>query len=239
MSDTRKCSFPPLPASTSDPDVIRANDWTAFREVDSLHSHWAVKNWPPGRSGLYWYLTFDNPELTSLAARCQGHLESSDIDPVPPTGLHITLLGLGDTDSLSTEELVTVADLTSEKLTDIDPFELHIGPITGSRSAIRLSVAPWDPLLDLHRVLRECAARVLPGIRLSETSSFRPHMGIGYLNRRQGAADLIAEVSRLRDLPPVPVLVRQVHLVELWRAGHRYRWSDRAVVPLRDRPHTT
>lgn len=161
----------------------------------------------------------------SLVTQCQEHLASNSIDPVPPTGLHITLLGLGDTDSISADDLRALTELTREKLTPITPFELSIGPITGSRSAMRLSVTPWDRILDLHRLLRACTAKILPEHKLSETSSLRPHMGIGYLNRQQDPAGLIPAVTRLRDLPCVPVTVRRVHLVELWREGNQYCWS--------------
>lgn len=224
--------FPPSPASTADPEVIRANDWAAYRELDALQSHWEVKNWAPGRRGYYWYLTFDDPDLTALALKCQERLGSDGIDPIPTTGLHLTLFGLGAKDSVTDAEVGALAVTARRRLTDFEAFDVTIGPATGSRSAIRLSVTPWDPVLALHHALRESAAEVLPDLRIRETSSLRPHLGLGYINREQPAAPVIDKVAALRSLPPVTVPVRQAHLVEVWRDGHEYRWQDVEVIEL-------
>ncbi|WP_157172919.1 hypothetical protein [Nocardia exalbida] len=69
-------------------------------------------------------------------------------------------------------------------------------------------------------------------IRSNDWTALRPHLGIGYINRPRNAAALIADVAALRDLPPVSVHLNKVDLVELRRDGRRYRWTDRAVLPL-------
>ncbi|WP_405150579.1 hypothetical protein OG308_12885 [Nocardia salmonicida] len=33
-----------------------------------------MKQWAPGRTGYYWYLTFDDADLIELAAECQQAL---------------------------------------------------------------------------------------------------------------------------------------------------------------------
>jgi 2'-5' RNA ligase len=220
------------PASTSDPSAIRSNDWAAFRQLGNLHDHWTLKSWAPGQSGYYWYLTFDDPALTDLAERCQKVLADDGIDPVPLDALHMTLLNVGKVGDISSEQLAGIAAAAHSRLADIAPFDVEVGPLTGSRSALRFSVTPWDNLLDLHRALREATATHRPTSRLAETIEFRPHLGIGYINRSQTAAALIGDVSALRDLPPVTVRVNKVDLVELRRDGRQYRWTDRAVLPL-------
>ncbi|MGY2036644.1 2'-5' RNA ligase family protein [Nocardia gipuzkoensis] len=228
-----KRPFPLLqPASTSDPSAIRANDWTAFRQLGTLHDHWTLKSWEPGQSGYYWYLTFDDPALTDLAERCQKSLSDDGIDPVPLDALHMTLLSVGKVGDVSGEQLAGIVDAARARLAGVEPFDVEVGPLTGSRSALRFSVTPWDSLLKLHRTLREATATHRPTSRLAETTELRPHLGIGYINRPQNAAALIADVAALRDLPPVTVQVSKVDLVELRRDGRQYRWTDRAVLPL-------
>ncbi|WP_433203563.1 2'-5' RNA ligase family protein [Nocardia sp. CA-107356] len=237
MTAPSKRPFPLLrPTSTSEPSIIQSNDWSAFRGLNALHDHWTLKGWAPGRSGYYWYLTFSDPALADLASECQGQLGTDSLDPVSLDRLHLTLLSIGDADQVSDSTLTRLIDLVHRRLAGVKAFDLSVGPLAGSRSAIRFSVAPWDPLLDLHRSLRECTAAVRPNSQLTETSEFRPHLGIAYINKQQAANGLVGAVEQLRDLAPVPVRVDNVHLVELRRAGRQYVWRDHAVISLAIQP---
>ncbi|MET8648373.1 2'-5' RNA ligase family protein [Nocardia aurea] len=232
MSATKR-PFPLLyPTSTTDADPIIDNDWSAFRQLSTLHDHWTMKSWAPGQSGFYWYITFRDPALVELARHCQEELAHDGLDPVPVDGLHLTLLSVGKVDDVSPWQVSDISTAARASLAAMKPFDLTIGPLTGSRSALRFSVTPWTPLLDIHHRLREATALHRPSSRLAETIEFRPHLGIGYINRTQPAGPLVSDVAELRDLPPVTVRVEQVRLVELRRDGHAYRWDDRAVIDL-------
>ncbi|MGA6207215.1 2'-5' RNA ligase family protein [Nocardia testacea] len=229
-----KGPFPPLfPTSTADALAIRENDWSAFRQLENLADHWTIKSWARDRIGYYWYLTFEDLELAALAGQCQKGLEPDGIDFVPRDGLHLTLLGLGHADEVSDEQLERIIAVARNRLAEFPAFDLEIGPLAGSRSALRFSVAPWDELLELHRLLREVTAAHLPSCELAETAGFRPHLGIGYLNKPVDAAALISDVEGLRTLRPVTVCVAAVELVELRREGHVYRWTVRDRFALR------
>ncbi|WP_433621914.1 2'-5' RNA ligase family protein [Nocardia sp. CA-120079] len=233
MTATSKRPFPPLrPTSTAEPSIIRRNDWSAFRELTELDDHWTLKGWASGRSGYYWYLTFSDPALADLASECQVQLGTDTLDPVPLNSLHLTLLSIGNTDQVPDAELARLTHLAHQQLAGFKSFDLSVGPLAGSRSAVRFSVAPWEPLLDLHRSLRECTLTIRPSSRLTETSEFRPHLGIAYINKQQTANGLVDAVRQLRELAPVTVRVDNVHLVELRRDGRKYVWRDQAVIPL-------
>ncbi|GAA5099892.1 2'-5' RNA ligase family protein [Nocardia iowensis] len=233
MTATSKRPFPFLgPASTSDAEAIRDNDWSAFQHLPTVYDHWSLKPWSPGQAGYYWYLTFSDPALVELASHCQTELAHDGLDPVPLDGLHLTMLNIGRTDDVTGHELARIADAGRVAVASVKPFRLSVGPLTGSRSALRFSVTPWDQLLDLHRRLRSATAQHRDGSRLAETAEFRPHLGVGYLNRRQDAQQLIKDVSELRELPPVTVRVHEIHLVELRRVNREYKWENRAVVAL-------
>jgi 2'-5' RNA ligase len=221
-----------LPASMSDPEAIARNDWNAFCEIEFLRDHWAVKQWPPGRTGYYWYLTFDDSDLIELAAGCQGALAVGGVDPVPLDALHITVMGVGDTTVVADAQIDELVSLAHESLSDVKPFDLTVGPLSGSRSAIRFSVAPWDPLLELHQVLSTCTAAALPSASVPNASRFRPHLGIAYNNTDRAAAEVIDAVAALRAARSASVRVNQVELVVLRRDGHTYRWTTRAVLAL-------
>ncbi|MFD3705168.1 2'-5' RNA ligase family protein [Nocardia sp. NPDC058658] len=223
-----------LPDSTSDPAAIARNDWNAFAEIEVLRDHWAVKQWAPGRTGYYWYLTFDDAELVELAAECQDALGADGVDLVPLDALHITLMGIGSTDDVVSGEIDGLISAARERLSDVKPFVLAVGPLSGSRSAIRFSVAPWDPLFDLHQLLSMCTSELLSNLSESaqaKSARFRPHLGIAYNNTDRAAAEVIDTVSRLRARS-VNVRVRRVELVVLRREGHAYRWDTRVILPL-------
>ncbi|WP_342801252.1 2'-5' RNA ligase family protein [Nocardia sp. No.11] len=225
-----------LPDSTADPEAIVQNDWEAFAELEHLRDHWSVKQWAPGRTGYYWYLTFNDPDLVDLAAKCQNSLDIAGIDSVPSDGLHLTISSVGDTTAITDEQIEDLVSVARERLSEVKPFDLTIGPLSGSRSAIRFSVAPWDPLLDLHRVLSACsndsspdrAPRDVP----ASSARFRPHLGIAYNNTDRAAAEVIAAVAALRRPERVSVRVDTVELVVLRREGRCYRWDTRAVLGL-------
>ncbi|WP_420094813.1 2'-5' RNA ligase family protein [Nocardia asteroides] len=168
-----------------------------------------------------------------MAAHCQQQLCSSDIDPVPLDGLHLTLPKVGDAAVVERTELRVVANAAEEALAAISSFELSVGPLAGSMSALRFSVAPWDRLFGLHAQLRESVVSVRPAESPKPASRFRPHIGIGYSNRRRPAAPIIEAVAALREIEPVKVRVEDVKLVRLWRTDHRYEWDEIATIQLR------
>lgn len=192
-----------LPDSTSDPEAIARNDWSAFSEIGILRDHWTGKQWAPGRTGYYWYLTFDDADLIELAAECQQTLAIGGVDPVPLDALHITMMGIGSTDDVAKGQIDGLISDAREHLSEVKPFDLTVGPLSGSCSAIRFSVAPWDPLLDLHQLLSTCTGEAL----------------------RSVASGSIAELRGAER-------VNQVELVVLRRENHTYRWDTHAVIDL-------
>ncbi|MEV0246119.1 2'-5' RNA ligase family protein [Nocardia sp. NPDC050712] len=233
MTATAKRPFPLLrPASMTDAEAIRDNDWSSFQHLTSVHDHWSLRPWAPGRTGYYWYLTFTEPALVDLVAQCQEKLAHDGLDPVPLDGLHLTLLDIGRTEEIGAEQLAHIIDAGRRAAAEIKPFQITVGPLTGAPSAVRFSVTPWDRLLDLHRRVRYATTENRPASRLAETADLRPHLGIGYINRSQHAQQLISDISTLRTLPSATAQVDKLHLVELRRVDRTYRWTDRAVIPL-------
>lgn len=221
------------PASLADIDSIRANDWSAYTGLDCLENHWSLKAWPPEYAAYYWYLTFDSDALRALAEQCQQRLDSTYLDPVPPEWLHMTLLKVGSDKAVDVGELPSFVSAARTRLTDFDAFSLQVGPLSGSRSALRFSVTPWDQLSALHSLLRQSVIDVNSTASPKQTEHFRPHLGIAYNNHRRWSDTVVAEVEALREIEPVGVEVSQVKLVRLKRVDHQYRWDECGIVALR------
>ncbi|MFD5538095.1 2'-5' RNA ligase family protein [Streptomyces sp. NPDC127079] len=218
------------PANTHDPAVTAAHDWAAFSALDEMTDHWARPGWADGSRAFYWMLTFpDDQRLTALAGRCQEELAPLGLDPVPTDGLHITLARVGRPGAVAPDQLHSLAQDAEALLPPA--FSIRAMPLAGSRGAVRLSLGPWEPLLQLHHALAEAGSSA--GLAPKKpTSAFRPHLSLAYNNRRRPAAPVVEAVSTLRALPAVELSVPAVQLVELRREGRTYRWNVRKSVPL-------
>ncbi len=224
-------AFPAAPPPIlDDPGTITRHDWEAFAALDRLTNHWDRPGWENGRRAYYWLLTF--PRSTSLLSRarhCQDALEHLGMDPVPDDGLHVTLTRVGAVDQVEPRDLDRLVATVRECA--LPAFRLDAYPLAGSRGAVRFSLAPWTPLVQLHAALSTSARRTgLPGGR--PTNGFRPHLGILYGNAEREARPVIEAVSALRALPPVPLYVDTVDLVELRRESGAYRWKTLHTVQL-------
>ncbi|WP_109506835.1 2'-5' RNA ligase family protein [Nocardioides speluncae] len=227
-----KRPFPPdLPRSLGDRDAIVANDWDAFLALDTVENHWDRKPWPAGARHLYWYLTFEgNSDLTHLARACQQGIADLRYDAVPDDALHLTMLRVGSAEDLAGPPLERVLKRAEASCAHIEPFEIELGPLSGSAGAARLSVSPWSDLDRLHQALFEATTADLEP---TERPPFRPHVGVAYGNRHRPAREVHTLIAEQRTRATVHVAVSDVHLVELRREGRAYKWEPVASVQLR------
>ncbi|MER5991501.1 2'-5' RNA ligase family protein [Streptomyces viridosporus] len=211
------------PADLDDSAVIVEHDWRSFQAVERMSNHWDRPGWSNQQRTYYWMLTFSNSaELLHRAEHCQEALQHLGMDPVPADGLHVTMLRVGAVDQVSQPQIEHLLNL-GEKM-PVSEFQLLAHPLAGSRGAVRFSLSPWRPLIQLHAALSACGQQArIPGGR--PTSAFRPHLGVAYNNQERSAAPVVDAVAQLRSLPPVALAIRSVDLVELRRQGRSYRWE--------------
>lgn len=224
---TKPQPFPvSAPTSFSSHESICQNDWDAFRGLDHMENHWTRSAWSAGQETYFWYLTFTDPKLSDMAERCQHGLGRSGLDWVPVDGLHTTLLKIGGSSHIGEDQIRTIAEVAKQGLSQIEPFDLAVGPLAGSGGAIRFSMSPWTEILRVHQTARAATLKELPDLTIADTEYLRPHLGIAYSNRRQPAEPLVSKVSQLRSIAPVAVRVESVQIVRLRRESNTYRWQD-------------
>ena len=222
------------PPSLTDPAVIRKHDWNAFYQLPTMTNHWERPGWQPGRRSYHWLLAFhDEPALVDLANRCQQALRHLPLDPVPLDSLHLTLLRVGFTDELAPQRVDAVAQAVADRCGGLPVFPLAVGPLAGSRGAIRFSVTPWNALVEIRRRLHAAVNDALNSRPpVGRADSFRPHVSIAYCDRDLPAAPVVRAVAPLRRLAPVTVQIGTLSLVVLRREGRAYRWRVYTTVPL-------
>ncbi|WP_309228155.1 2'-5' RNA ligase family protein [Streptomyces lunaelactis] len=217
-------SFPADPPP--DPDsawAVATHDWHAFDEVTSMVNHWDRPSWRPGRRAVYWLITFSTPLLIDHARQCQEAIRHLGFDAIGMRSLHLTLGRIGLSDALSRSQLTSLAAAVRRYCLPPE-FPLSAIPMTASRGAVRYSVAPWTPVITLHARLARASNTI--GLPPMGGSRFvRPHLGIAYCNRSLPASEVRAAVEPLRLLPPVPLLVDRVQMVEMWRVEGAYHWQ--------------
>ncbi|MFJ9420024.1 2'-5' RNA ligase family protein [Streptomyces sp. NPDC101227] len=227
-------SFPSVPPpSLTDPAVIARHEWAAFGEVNEMVNHWDRPGWTASTRAYYWMITFPGaPALIQRVQQCQQALRSLAFDDIAEDGLHLTLGRIGPSAEIALDQLDHL--LATVQHTTCPPFTLRAIPMTASRGAIRFSVAPWAPLIELHAMLSAAGNKAgLPPRK--PTSWFRPHIGISYCNRPVPSDTVRNAVKPLHDLDAVEVEITQVHIVELRRERSAYRWEVIRTLDLRTR----
>lgn len=221
-----RAPFPATPpASLTDTDVIHAHDWASFQAVEAMAEHWDRPGWWTGRASYHWMvLTSPSGDVLDLVRKAQAGLaDQPGLDMVASDALHLTISRIGWENDVSPGQLLRLADAGQARCADLRPFELEVGPLAGSRGAIRFSVAPWNGLLRLHDRLRAATIDVLgEAVVPAPRSAFRPHLGVAYSGRPQPAGPLVQAVQALRPLPPAQHVVASAELVRLERAERAY-----------------
>ncbi|EWM19738.1 2'-5' RNA ligase family protein [Kutzneria sp. 744] len=222
----RSAPFPLTPpGSLTDVDVIREHDWAAFQMVDTLAEHWDRPGWRPGRASYHWMvLTRLGAAGLNLLRHAQAGLaDQPGLDLIAPDAVHLTVSRVGWESDIPAEQLPRIAAAGRAHCADLRQFEVEVGPLAGSRGAIRFSIAPWDDLLRLHDRLRAATLDVLgESATPAPSSAFRPHLGIAYSGSAQPARPLVQAVQALRHLPCAREVVAAAELVRLERADRAY-----------------
>lgn len=228
-------AFPPnLPDDLDDPDVIRENDWQAFRSLAHMDNHWNRPDWADGRSSYHWLLDCSVSEaVRQLAEHCQAQLDRRVFDPVPQGSLHVTLGRVAFTDEIARAAALAAANAAAPRCAELSPFTLTIGPLAGSRGALRFTVAPWTPLLAINDRLVVATSAVFGEQIIMDGRNFRPHLSIAYAHTSVPMPTLLPVLKQLRKLPTIAMDVRSVALVELHRVGRTYRYNTLVSLPAR------
>ncbi len=225
---TYSSTFPPEPPpSLIDPDVIAAHDQRAFHGLDELLRHWDR----PHRPSYHWLIPVgDDVAAVDLATRCQRYLPDAGLDPIPGPWIHLTVKRAGYQDEIGASEVKQLLWDVAERVSEMPSFRVRLIPLAGSPGAVRLSVAPWEPLMNLfHSVSFDTIAEGDP----KPKDVFRPHVGVAYSAAQQQPKLIQASAQRAaEELDPVDVEVKRLSLVAMRRVAGWYEWTEVGSAPL-------
>lgn len=202
----------------------------AIPHPEQMSSHWHRPDLP---APLYvWHiLADDQPDLRRLVRECQDRLgDLPGIDLVPEPWLHMTVQMIGTADQISEAQLKAMIRGAETTLTDLEPASCSVGEPLFHPEAIMLGAQPRDAFNPLWQAVRQPLEEVLGPEYLAEDRPFIPHLTLAYANEAQPAAPYIQAISPGPE--PVPITVREIHLVAQTCDDHVYRWETLATVPL-------
>ncbi|MCR3721184.1 MULTISPECIES: 2'-5' RNA ligase family protein [Prauserella salsuginis group] len=226
MGTSYSSTFPTRPPTDpDDPASVARNDQAAFEQIDQMLCHWDR----PHRRSYHWMVTLDmQSHAVELSQRCQAVLPEDGLDLIPPESLHLTVRRFGYVDQVPAGTLDAAVTTVSEHCRAARPFDLRLLPLAGSPGALRFSVAPWSPLLSLHRAVSAASGYD----DVDPLTQYRPHVGIAYSNQVQPPGPFIAAAHKARSLPSTAITITELRLVELYRTNHQYRWHVLERLPI-------
>jgi 2'-5' RNA ligase len=194
-----------------------------------MGNHWEVTapGWRDGAPRLTWHITLGaHRELRGVATRLAPPLRRPFLDAVPLRWLHLTVHDVGSCAAVSPEDVDALAAAARERLSELPPVAVALGPPRVLDHAIALVAASWSPLQPLMDALAD-ADRSVRGAASAPParSDLGPHVSLAYANADPPAIDL-------PHVGGVELAVDEVSLLELHRGVRDYRWRVLARAPL-------
>ena len=207
-------------------------DDTTFRQ---MRDHWWWRpGWRVGRSFYTWHLTFaDAPEVHRLTSAYRAQLAGlPGLDPIPDRWLHLTMQGIGFTDEVSEADVTRIAHAAQERLRQLAPFDITLGPAITDPEVVRLRAAPRESVAEVRMVIRDAIADVWGDDQVPEDAdSFTPHVSVAYSNSAGPAQPILDAVAAGQPAPAV-VTIEAAQLIVLNRDNHQYEWTEYASASL-------
>lgn len=180
-----------------------------------------------------WHITFDGQhKLHELVKAYQADLASlSGLDLIPVRWLHLTTQGIAFTDEIGEREVGGIVEAARKRLATQPPVSLTAGPAIVDPEAIMLELPSAHALYPVRDNLRAAIADTRSAAKVPEAEQWNPHISLAYSNSDGLAAPYIAALQTVTRAP-AEFTISAVHLIELGRDTHLYRWTTKAEIPL-------
>ena len=203
--------------------------------AQEMRDHWVWRpEWTPERTCLYWYLTFQEDEITSAVGEpaLEEVRRTAWLDAIPPRWCHVTLTDIGFADELEASEVRRVGDAVARSVAGEHRLPLVLGPVQAYRSALVLATGPLSRLRGIRRAVRRATSNVLRDRHADvHRYLFWPHVSLGYVNRSVDTRTVDRFLGRLPDVD-ARIEVGALTLAAVTRRDRHYQWEVRAQVDL-------
>jgi 2'-5' RNA ligase len=213
--------------------------------LPAVRDHWW---WRPGwRQGRHFYachLTLDDqPELRKLVRGYQlATRELPFLDQIPAEWLHLTMQGIGFTDSISEHGIADVTASLRSELANLTPPTVVFRYPTISQEALYLKAHPEEPLYQLRLRMHHAVLSALGPSRFTQPEpspeQFTPHVSTAYVNRESPVSPLAEALADMHS-PAVSVTFHKASLLVFHRDNRMYEWAAATPIPIGTTAGTT
>ncbi|MET8990790.1 2'-5' RNA ligase family protein [Nonomuraea wenchangensis] len=194
---------------------------------ETTRNHWWWRpGWRQGRSFYTWHILIeDQPAIHEFAERIGPELEATGaVGPIPLDWLHMTLQGVGFSDEVSEETLNTITAAVSERVAEIGPVQVTLGPPVVDPEGVNLPVHPVEAVAAIRHAVRNGIADVWGAAQVPETEDrFVPHVSLAYSHISRMPLATIRDVLA-RHAAAMPVVLNRVSLIDINRDNGIYQW---------------
>lgn len=182
---------------------------------------------PPGKGTVYWHILMGGyPEVRSRAQKAQDQLANfSGLHMTPLDWLHMSVLVVGTTDEVTSDQMKKMVDLASLSLSNAPPIKVTLGRVLYHPEAIMLGIeeeGALDPILNAAKTATTCIAG-REGYTTSGPGSWLPHMTLCYSTSKQAAEPLIHTLGV--KLPVCEIIIDTLTLVVQWGPERQWHWE--------------
>ncbi len=202
--------------------------------------------WPAGREDYHWHVLWDRHAVQEQLIEQYAGLtrDRPGLEPVPASGVHMTVLHSGPVDEISDDEIGAITALVRQRCAALAPWTAVVDRPTVGRVAVECLIGPGESARQLWQITSE-ATRQVTGDRFPTIpETYYPHLSLGYgtgtddpVTRRQMKVWLTDTLTPSPQLPPVTLPVASLHLVAQSHDGRHITWRHITQVPIGSHDH--
>jgi 2'-5' RNA ligase len=198
-----------------------------------MKNRWQSRPEPgPGKAQLYWHILMrDQPQVAALAAVARQRLAGfQGLHATPEQWLHLSVLRVGLDSDLPADGVQAMVGQARERLAQVAPVTVTLGPVLYRPEAIALAVGPDGALAGVAAAVRQAARDTLALPGAAPDAPWIPHVTVAYSTLDQPADPIIAALGR--ELPGGEITVEVASLVAQHGPERAWDWRLLARVPL-------
>ncbi|MDE1849133.1 MAG: hypothetical protein KGI00_00180 [Candidatus Micrarchaeota archaeon] len=196
-----------------------------------VQNHFTTHPWRKGE--IRWtFSIFPDNNVRNMILAYQKHLDSSVVfAPIPRKWLHMTILQLGDVNSISESEIGRIVEKLRKPCRRIQIPELTAGPWWTWSGSPEIQVTPEPPLRRAFEETLKATRSVLGEKAPEHSGAFIPHISMAYSRDYYKTQRVDKELMKLR-IKSVRFRAPYLSLVRQAQTPPFYQWREYEEIEL-------
>lgn len=169
----------------------------------------------------------DLSEVVAMAKAYEPLLRRPELySPIPPDWLHSTILRVGTTYEYTETEMLAVAELTQDSLSNVHLPQMHLGPPKLIFGNVCFAIKPEIQLEKLYTVVTESLRRVVGPERATKSpyGHFIAHTSFTYTKAHDHEAQIQTALDEA-NIKSARFKITHMPLIRQWPTNGHYEWE--------------